>query len=406
MDGFTHRIASRMHDCRTENSFRMVAEARSLASHGNDIAFLMLGEPDFDTPPNIIKKAQWAIDHGHTHYTPSAGYNDLRERYADYVCSQYGIEDISGKNIVIQPGGSMICFITAVALIDPGDEAIVMDPTFPVYEQGVRMMGGVVRYCTLDEKSGWRFDPDRLESLITDKTKIVYLNSPQNPTGGILTLEDLEFVAGLARKHGFYVLSDEIYNRFVFEGRHSSILHIPNFLEQTILVDGHSKTYAMTGWRLAFSVTGAEIAERFADLMTLANCNTASFTQVAGDEALWGDQSGAESMIDEFKARSEIIYNGLNEIPTISVTKPLGAFYIFPNVHRYTTGYKGNDGRERTVKELQRILLHDYHVAVLPGTIFGASGKSHIRLSFAADRDTLHKAIERLKTAFAEIPHS
>jgi len=394
---FINRFACRISDCRDDNSFRLVAEARSLEQSGRDIAYLMLGEPDFDTPRNIIDKAKWALDNHYTHYTHSAGIPELRDRYAEYVNRQYGVGFVDGKNIVIQPGGSMICFLACAALIDPGDEAIILDPTFPVYEQSMKMFGGIVRRLPLDEKSGWRFDHDMFASMVSSKTKIVFLNSPQNPTGGILEADDFKFVAGFARQFGFYVFSDEIYNRFVYDREHSGILDIPDFLEHTILLDGHSKTYAMTGWRLAFSVTSPALAEKFTDLMTLINCNTASFTQVAGDEALHGDQTESQKMIAEFRARRDIIYEGLKSIDGVSLSKPLGAFYAFLNVKKFSK-YKG-----KTSRQLQSILLHKYGVAVLPGTIFGPAGEGYIRLSYAADRETIKSGLDRLKTAFSEL---
>jgi len=394
---FAHRISGRLSDCQADNSFRLTAEARALKASGADIAWMMLGEPDFDTPWNIIDRAKLAMDDGWTHYTHSAGIDSLRERYAEYVNREYGVRRIKKENIVIQPGGSMISYLACVTLIDPGDEAIIFDPTFPVYEQGIRMMGGVPVHVPLDEKIAWRFDYDRLEKAVTDKTKAIFINSPQNPTGGVFTKEDIAFVAELARMHGIYVFSDEIYNRFVYEGQHASILHVPDFLEQTILLDGHSKTYAMTGWRLAFSVSSVEVAERFADLMTLINCNTAPFTQWAGDEALHGDQSESEKMIAEFELRRNHIYSGLKKIDGISLVKPAGAFYAFVNVEKFTTG------SNRTARELQRILLHDYHVAVLPGPIFGRYCENYIRLSFAADREMITKGVERLSEAFSEL---
>jgi len=394
---FDHRFACRISECQDDNAFKLVAEARQLEASGGDIAYLMLGEPDFDTPSNIIEKAKWALDNGYTHYTPSAGLPELRDRYAEFVCRRYGVDGITGKNIVIQPGGSMICYLAGVALIDQGDEAIILDPTFPVYEQGVVMSGGAVKRLPLDEKSGWRFDHEKLASLVNDRTKIIFLNSPQNPTGGILDADDIRFVAELAMKHGFYVFSDEIYNRFVYDGTHASILDVPGFIEQTIFLDGHSKTYAMTGWRCAFSVTGEALADKFTDLMTLINCNTASFTQVAGDEALHGDQSGSEAMISEFKERRDLVYEGLKDVEEISLNKPEGAFYAFLNVKKFT------EGKGRTSRELQTILLHKYGVATLPGTVFGPGGEGYIRISFAADEKTIMKGIERLKVAFSEL---
>ncbi|MCH7471965.1 aminotransferase class I/II-fold pyridoxal phosphate-dependent enzyme, partial [bacterium] len=231
----------------------------------------------------------------------------------------------------------------------------------------------------------------------TGKTKLLYLNSPQNPTGGILTQEDLEFVAGLSQRHGFYVLSDEIYNRFVYEGEHASMITIPGFRDQLILLDGHSKTYAMTGWRLGFSVTSVEMARQLTLLMTNSSSCAAAFTQVAGEEALLGDQGEAEAMIAEFKVRRDLIVDGLNNIPGVNCHKPKGAFYVFPNVKAHTVE------RGQSSRELQRILLHEYGVACLAGTSFGPGGEGYLRLSYANSRENISRALERLAEAFAQL---
>jgi aspartate/methionine/tyrosine aminotransferase len=391
---FKHRIAQRMAGCGTEGAFVVLAEARALEAQGRDIIHLQIGEPDFDTPRNIIDRAHWALDHGYTHYTPSAGIMEMRERYAEFVRQRFNVSGISARNIVIMPGAKPICFLTGVALIDPGDEVILFDPTYPAYDAAIHLMDGVPRRLPLTEESGFRFDHEQLAALVSDKTKLFFLNSPQNPTGGVLTQEDLEFIAELARRHNFYVFSDEIYNRFVYEGEHASILHVPEFLDHTIMLDGHSKTYAMTGWRLGFSVSCETLAEQLTVLMTNANSCTASFTQIAGEEALLGDQSGAEEMIARFKMRRSIIVDGLNSIPGVSCTMPAGAFYAFPNVKEYT------QKQGRTSRELQHLLLHEYGVACLAGTSFGPAGEGYLRFSYANSKENIEKALERLREAF------
>lgn len=394
---FQHRIAQRMAGCGTEGAFVVLAEARALEAQGRDIIHLQIGEPDFDTPRNIIERAHWALDNGWTHYTPSAGIMEMRERYAEFVCSRYGVSGITAKNIVIMPGAKPICFLTGLALIDPGDEVVLFDPTYPAYDAAIHLMNGVPKRLPLTEESGFRFDHDQLAALVSDKTKLFFLNSPQNPTGGVLTLDDLEFIAQLARQYGFYVFSDEIYNRFVYEGEHASILHIPEFLDQTVMLDGHSKTYAMTGWRLGFSVSSEKVAEHLTLLMTNANSCACSFTQIAGEEALLGSQSGAVEMIARFKMRRSIIVDGLNSIPGVSCTMPAGAFYAFPNVMEYTVK------QGRTSQELQRLLLHEFGVACLAGTCFGPGGEGYLRFSYANSKENIEKALERLREAFSRL---
>lgn len=394
---FSHRIAQRMAGCGTEGAFVVLAEAKQLEAQGRDIVHLQIGEPDFDTAPNIIESAKRALDGGYTHYTPSAGLWEMRERYAQYVCQRYGVEGIKADNLVITPGAKPICFLAGVALIDPGDEVVVFDPTYPAYENAIHLMAGVTRRLPLTEDSGFRFDYDQLRSIVSDKTKLFCMNTPQNPTGGVLTTEDLEFIAGLARRHNFYVFSDEIYNRLVYDGQHASILHVPDFLEQTVMLDGHSKTYAMTGWRLGFAVCSEEIAAHMTVLMTNANSCTAAFTQIAGEEALLGDQSGVDAMVAQFRERRELIVGGLNAIDGVTCTMPAGAFYAFPNVKRFT------EQQGRTARELQQILLHDYGVACLDGTCFGPGGEGYLRFSYANSKQNIEKGLARLRDAFGQL---
>ena len=394
---YAHRFAHRLDNCMNEGAFVVLAEARKLEAQGRKIIHLQIGEPDFDTPSNVIARAHWALDNHYTHYTPSAGILQLRDKYAQYVCQRYGVSHITGENIVIMPGAKPVVFLTALALLDPGDEAIILDPTYPAYAGSIQLAGGVIKYLPLTEDTGFRFDHDRLKALVTPKTKLFFLNTPQNPTGGVLTAEDLSFIAELARRSGFYVLSDEIYNRFVYEGAHASLLQVPDFMEQTVVLDGHSKTYAMTGWRLGFAITNPALAEKLTLLMTNSTSCTAAFTQVAGEEALNGDQSEAEAMIAEFKARREIIIDGLHTIPGISCHKPQGAFYVFPNIKAYTE----KQGRHSI--DVQRMLLHEYGVAVLAGNCFGPGGEGYLRLSYANSRENIQAAIEIMREAFARL---
>lgn len=394
---FAHRFASRLDGAGTEDAFVVLAEAKRLEAEGRSIVHLQIGEPDFDTPRNIIEKAHWALDNHYTHYTGSAGLVPVREKYAEYVCRQYGVSDITADNIVIYPGAKPIVFLSALMLINPGDEVIIFDPIYPAYAAAIQLVGGVIKTCPLTEDTGFRFEHDKLAALITPKTKLFYCNTPQNPTGGVLTREDLDFIAALAQKHGFYVLSDEIYNRFVYEGKHESLLTEGGFRDQLILLDGHSKTYAMTGWRLGFSVTTPEVAKKLTLLVTNSASCTAAFTQMAGVEALFGDQSGADNMIAEFKARRDLIVDGLNAIPGVKCHRPNGAFYVFPNVSAYTTPYG------RTSKDIQHKLLHDYGVACLPGTSFGPGGEGYLRLSYANSRENLAEALKRIADCFGKL---
>ncbi len=397
MPEFKHRFADRMDGCGVEGAFVVLAQAKQLEAQGKDIIHLQIGEPDFSTPSNIIKKAHWALDNGYTHYTPSAGFHQTRERYAEYVAKTYGRSDIGAENIVIMPGAKPVVFLSALALINPGDEVIHFNPSYPAYDAAVRLVGGVCKHLDLQEETGFRFEISALEKLITPKTKMFVLCSPQNPTGGILTKEDMAAVAKLAKQHGFYVLSDEIYNRFVYDGEHASFLHQPDVLEQTIVLDGHSKTYAMTGWRLGFAITSKAIAQQLTLLMTNSSSCPAAFTQVAGEEALLGDQSEAEAMIAEFKARRDLIVDGLNDIPGVSCTKPAGAFYVFPNIKHFT------EGQGRTSLDIQHMMLNEFGVALLAGTSFGPGGEGYLRLSYANSRENLTKALERIKLAFSHL---
>lgn len=394
---FKHRFAKRMDGCGIEGAFVVLAEAKLLEAQGKDIIHLQIGEPDFNTPSNIIAKAHWALDHGYTHYSPSAGFMQMREKYAEYVAKTYGRSDIEAENIVIMPGAKPVVFLTAMALINPGDEVIHFNPSYPAYDAAVRLVGGVPKLLDLQEETGFRFEISELEKLITTRTKLLILCTPQNPTGGILTKGDLDAVARLAKEHGFYVLSDEIYNRFVYDGKHTSFLHQSDVLEQTIVLDGHSKTYAMTGWRLGFAICSKAIAEQLTLLMTNANSCPAAFTQIAGEEALLGDQSEAEAMIAEFKVRRDLIVDGLNDIPGVSCTRPAGAFYVFPNIKRIT------EGHGRTSLDIQNLLLNEYGVALLAGTSFGPGGEGYLRLSYANSQENLTKALARIKTAFSHL---
>ncbi|MEP0814340.1 MAG: pyridoxal phosphate-dependent aminotransferase [bacterium] len=382
------KFASRMSKLGTETAFVTLAKAKELEAQGKSIVHLEIGEPDFATPRNIIDKAHWALENGYTHYTPSAGLREMREKYAEYVSNRYGVQ-LSGKNVVIMPGAKPVVFLTALALVDEGDEVIYPNPGYPAYESVSTFLGAKSIPIILREKNEFRFDIDELKSLITPKTKLVFINSPQNPTGGMLAKEDIIAISELAEKHDFYILSDEIYSRIVYEGEHFSIMNTDNPLKRVILLDGHSKTYAMTGWRLGYAVCNEELAAKLERLMTNAASCTAAFTQIAGAEALHGDQTAVEDMVREFKERRDLIVDGLNAIEGVSCLMPKGAFYVFPNFSSF-----GRSGRD-----IADHLLYNAGVSCLAGTAFGEHGEGFLRFSYANSKENIKEALRRIAEA-------
>lgn len=377
-------LAKRMQRLGTETAFEILARAKALEAEGRDIVHLEIGEPDFDTPQNIIDKAVEALRSGHTHYGPSAGLPEVRKTFAEYIARDRGI-DVGAENVVIVPGGKPIIYFPLTALVDPGDEVIYPNPGFPIYESVINFLEGKPVPLKLSEEKGFSFDIEDLKALITDRTKLLIINSPANPTGGVLTGEDLDAIAELAVKHDFWVLSDEIYSRIIYEGRHESITTRPGMLERTIILDGHSKTYAMTGWRLGYGVMPKELAAAVAKLQTNCTSCTAAFTQIAGAEALTGPQDAANAMVAEFKARRDLLVDGLNAIEGVSCVRPRGAFYVFPNI----------TGLGLTSKQVETRLLEDFGVAALSGTSFGRFGEGYIRFSYANSQENIKKALER-----------
>jgi aspartate/methionine/tyrosine aminotransferase len=380
------RLAKRMENLGTETAFEVLAKAKKLEAEGKHIIHLEIGEPDFTTPDNIIQAAIKSLQAGDTHYTPSNGIIELRTSIAKYISKTRGTNVIPDE-VVVTPGGKPIMFYTIIALIDEGDEVIYPNPGFPIYESMINFMGGKAVPIQLKEDKNFAFDPEELRKLITDKTKLLIINSPQNPTGGILTREAIEKIAEIIKDKDIMVLSDEIYSRLVFEGDPFSITQIPGFKDRTIILDGFSKTYAMTGWRAGYGVMNTELAPKIAKLMTNSNsCNNA-FVQKGCIEALEGPQDGADKMRAEFIARREIIVEGLNSIKGFSCIMPHGAFYAFPNITK--TGY--------TSKELNDHLLYKGNVAALSGTAFGAFGEGYLRFSYANSRENIKEAIKRIK---------
>ena len=382
---FELRLAERMSRLGTETAFEVLSRARALEAQGKEIVHLEIGEPDFDTPANIVDAGVDALRKGWTHYGPSAGLPELRETIARYVSETRGIP-VGSDEVVVVPGGKPIIFFSILALVDPGDEVIYPNPGFPIYESMINYVGGKAVPIQLREERDFGLNPDELASLITDRTKLVILNSPHNPTGGVLPRKDIETIAHALADHQVFVLSDEIYSRLIFEGEHFSIMSVPGFKERTILLDGFSKTYAMTGWRMGYGVMRPDLAAHISRLMTNSNSCTASFTQVAGIEALRGDQSSVEKMSEEFKKRRDFFVEGLNKIRGFSCRMPKGAFYTFPNIEK----------TKWPSKKLATALLEEAGVACLSGTSFGLHGEGYLRFSVANSLENLEKALDRI----------
>ena len=380
------RLAERTSRLGTETAFEVLNKARALERQGKQIIHLEIGEPDFDTPANVVEAAVQALHKGWTHYGPSAGLPELRQAIAEEVSRTRGVQAKSDE-VVVVPGGKPIIFFTILALCDAGDEVIYPNPGFPIYESMINYVGARPVPIRLQEQKDFSFDVTELAALITDRTKLIIINSPHNPTGGVLTRQDIRGIAEVIGDRNIIVLSDEIYSRLIFEGEHYSIMSVPGFKDRTILLDGFSKTYAMTGWRMGYGVMRPDLATHVTRLMTNSNSCTASFTQVAGIEALKGDQSSVEKMRLEFMRRRDSFVAGLNRIKGFSCRMPKGAFYVFPNITG--TGWKS--------KRLADALLEDAGVACLSGTAFGDFGEGYLRFSVANSLENLNKAQQRIE---------
>ena len=380
------QLARRMSRLGTETAFEVLNKARALERQGRSIVHLEIGEPDFDTPSNVVEAGVTALRKGWTHYGPSAGLPDLRQALAEYVSRTRGVK-VTAEEVVVVPGGKPIIFFTILSLIDEGDEVVYPNPGFPIYESMIHYVGGRAVPIALREDRDFSLDVDELSSLITDRTKLIIINSPQNPTGGVLSRRDIEQIAQAIGDRNIMVLSDEIYSRLLFDGgQHFSIMSVPGMQERTILLDGFSKTYAMTGWRMGYGVMRPDLAAHMTRLMTNSNSCTASFTQVAGIEAIRGDQSSVDHMRDEFQRRRDVFVAGLNQIKGFSCRMPKGAFYVFPNVKQ--TGWKS--------KPLADALLEQAGVAALSGTAFGEFGEGYLRFSVANSLENLQQALDRI----------
>lgn len=379
------RYADRMNQLGTETAFEVLAKARALEAQGRSIVHLEIGEPDFDTPAPIRAAAIRALDEGFTHYGPSAGLPEVREAIAAFISKDRGLPTAPDQ-VVVTPGGKPVLTFAILACVNPGDEVVVPDPGFPIYESVVRFAGAKPVPLVLREEKGFRFGAADLEALLTPRTRMVVLNSPHNPTGSVLTPADLDEIAKLLRDRDIFVLSDEIYSKILYDGVHESIATRPGMAEKTILLDGFSKTYAMTGWRLGYGVMNPTLAKHVARLATNVYSCATSFVQRAAIAALGGPQEPMHAMVKEFHRRRDEIVDGLNAIHGLRCLKPAGAFYVFPNIQ--ALHMKSADA--------ERMLLEEAGVAALSGTAFGPSGEGYIRLSYANSIENIREALRRI----------
>ena len=389
------RLAARMADIGTETAFEAAARARALEATGREVIHLEIGEPDFDTPANIREAAKRALDGGATHYAPYPGIGDLRAAIARDYTARRGLE-VPADRVFVTVGGKGVMYYAILALVDPGDEVIVPDPGYPIYASVTRFVGGTAVPLPIRQANDFRVDVDELARLVTPRTRMIVINSPANPTGGVLTRGDLERIAAVAREHDLVVLSDEIYSRIVYEGEHVSIASLPGMAERTIVLDGFSKTYAMTGWRLGYAIVPESLAFAFGRLIINSISSATTFAQVGAVEALDGPQDAVDAMVAEFRARRDLVVDGLNSLPGVRCLRPTGAFYAFPDISG--TGHTGD--------ELAHRLLHEAGVSVLSGTAFGDVGTHHVRLSYATSQDQIRRAIEKMRAVLDPVAAS
>ena len=387
------RLADRMLDVGTDGPLVAAARRQALEVQGRSVIGLHIGEPDFETPPNVLAAAKRGLDSGATHYGPYMGILALRDAIAADARARKGL-DVTSHRVIVAPGGKMAIYWAAMCLLQEGDEAIVPDPGFPAYEGSARLAGARPVPLPIREENDFRIDIDELRRLITRQTRLLVLNSPANPTGGVLTRDDLVEIARICVEHDIWVLSDEIYSRIVYEGDHISIAALPGMADRTLVVDGFSKTYAMTGWRLGYAIVPEKLVDPFGKLsINTISCVT-TFAQLGAIEALTGPQDPVDAMVAEFRARRDLLVEGLNDIPGFSCRLPAGAFYAFPNVA----------GTGLTGEELTDRLLNEAGVCVVAGGAYGAVGDSHIRLSYATDRRNLVEALARIRGLVVHLP--
>jgi aspartate aminotransferase len=386
------KLTQKMSRLGTETAFKVLAQAQALEAKGKSIVHMEIGEPDFATPQNICEAGIKAISTGSTHYCNSQGMLPMRVEVAKELKKTRGIS-VDPDRIIITPGAKPIMFYSILALLEEGDEAIYPNPLFPIYESMINFSGARAVPIQLREELDFRFDVNELESKVTSRTRMIILNSPHNPTGSVLNEKDIRAVADIAKKHDIIVLSDEIYEDVLYEGKNYSIASLPGMLDRTIVLSGFSKTYAMTGWRLGYALMPAELIDPVVRLIANSVSCTAPFTQYAGIEALAGPQESVGAMVAEFKKRRDAIVDGLNAIPGISCCRPKGAFYVFPNI----------TGLHMSSKAVADYLLNEGGVATLPGPDFGKYGEGYIRLSYATSLENINKALERIKSAVGKL---
>ncbi|MHB8458603.1 MAG: pyridoxal phosphate-dependent aminotransferase [Candidatus Limnocylindrales bacterium] len=386
------RLASRMERLGTETAFAAAARARALEATGRDIIHLEIGEPDFDTPPNIRAAADRALADGWTHYGPALGLPVLREAIALDASRRKGFPVVADR-VVVTPGAKPIMFYAILGLVDAGDEVIYPDPGFPIYESMARFVGATAVPVPIRQEHGFRMDPDEIARLVSPRTRLLIFNSPANPTGGVMPRADLEAIAAIAIEHDLVVLADEIYGRIIYDGEHVSIASLPGMAERTIVLDGFSKTFAMTGWRLGYAIVPEPLVAAFSGLIINSVSCTSSFSQIAAAEALLGPQDSVGAMVREFRIRRELIVDGLNAIPGISCLRPEGAFYVFPDVSE--TGMTG--------ERFADAMLYEGGVSLLAGTAFGQVGRNHVRISYANSQAKIAEALGRIRTVLATV---
>jgi aspartate aminotransferase len=387
------KLASRMERLGTETAFAVLARAKALEAQGREIIHLEIGEPDFDTPEHIVEAGCRALREGQTHYTPAAGITELREAIAADVARSRGIA-VDPAQVVVTPGGKPIMYFVILALVEAGDEVSMPNPAFPIYESMVNFAGARPVFVPLRQENAFRFDLDEFRASLSDRTRLVILNSPANPTGGVLTPRDIAELAEILRERpDVLVLSDEIYARLLYSGEHRSIAAELEMAERTIILDGFSKTYAMTGWRLGYGVMPTWLAEAVTKLQVNSNSCTNAATQYAGLEAITGLQDSVDRMLEEFRARRDLVVEGLNALPGVECLYPDGAFYAFPRITG--TGYSSD--------ELADLLLNEAGVACLSGTAFGEHGEGHLRLSYANSRENIARALERMQAVLSQV---
>jgi aspartate aminotransferase len=387
------KLADRMGRLGTESAFEVLARARALELTGAKVIHLEIGEPDFDTPPHIVAAAGDALAKGHTHYVPAPGIPELRAAVAAFL-ERTGRLRTSPDRVVVTPGAKPVMFFTILALCQEGDEVLYPDPGFPMYESIAAFAGARPVPVPLREEHGFRMDPDELASLVTDRTRLVILNSPHNPCGSMLTRDDVEAIARVALEHDLVVLSDEVYTAIRYGGDCPSVLQVEGMAERTVLLDGWSKSFAMTGWRLGFGVLPPALVEPVTRLVVNSVSCTSAFSQHAAIAALEGPSAPVEQMVAAFRERRAVIVAGLNRIPGISCLEPEGAFYVFPRVRDLGL----------PAAELADLLLVRGGVACLPGTAFGAHGEGYLRFSYANSVERIREALEAIELVVGELP--